>query len=240
MFWCKNEKIKNWLPEVQSHRGYWVEGLPQNSLLSIQQSFKMKYSMVEFDVRLTRDKVAILFHDYFYLNKKVSLYTFSEISQLEKINTLEEILKWVQEQNNPNYKLNIELKSNVVFDNQLEEIVIGLIQKYQLQKQVIISSFNPFSLMRVRFLNKDIFRALLLTYEKVEGNYWFLKKRIFNFLAFPHALNLWYQDWIDGKINHLPKDIPVVLWTLNDMQIYKSLSRKVHGVITDRITPSNN
>ena len=64
--------------------------------------------------------MAILFHDHFYLNKKVSHYTFAEISKLIKINTLEEVFKWVNEQNNPNYKLNIELKSNVIFDNHLD------------------------------------------------------------------------------------------------------------------------
>lgn len=237
MFWCKNKNIKGWLPKLQSHRGYWVEGLAQNSLNAIRKSFEMGYQMVEFDVRLTQDKVAILFHDEQYLNKKINLYLYSELRELVELTKLEDILRWLVEQNNLNFKLNIEIKSNVVFDNFLESIVVGLAQKYNVQRQVLISSFNPFSLMRVRFLDKEIFRALLLTFENTKGNYWFLKFRVFNFLAFPHVLNLRYQDWIDKKMSILLKDIPIVLWTLNDKKLNEQLGSEIHGIISDKITP---
>lgn len=51
------------LPEWQAHRGYWKEGAPQNTLESLKAARAAGAPMAEFDVRVTKDRVVVLFHD---------------------------------------------------------------------------------------------------------------------------------------------------------------------------------
>ena len=238
MIWKKDLKILNWLPRLQNHRGYWVEGITQNSLLAIKKSFELGYQMVEFDVRITKDNEVVLFHDHLYKNKKISEMTYNQLRSELDINTLDEALNWLV--NVPDFKYNIEIKNNQLFGNQLEINVYQFINKYNLQKRVMISSFNPLSLFKMRLLDSSIYRALLLTYEKEHRNNFIIKSKILNLLAHPHMLNLRFEDFVANpqRFSKLYKKIPIVLWTVNDLKIWNHHKDKIHGIISDSIKPN--
>ncbi len=237
MIWQTQPEIKNWLPRLQAHRGYWVKGLKQNTLASIQQAQALNYEMSEFDARITGDNVVILFHDARYKNKKIVEYTYAELKEQQNVSTFEELILWFKDVKN--FKLNIEVKNDGMFNFSMEKQICDLIKTHKLEDRVLISSFNPLSLAKVRSFNKKIRRALLLTYEKNYGNNFVIKSLALNYLAVPHMLNLRYQDFLKrkSKFTRLNKKIPVVLWTVNDLDFWKKNKDSIHGIISDEITP---
>lgn len=234
-FWASSATIKSWLPKLQSHRGYCEDGLPENTLLSIQKAIEISYEMVEFDVRLTADGVVILFHDDYFNAQRILDIPYKELKKKIKVNTLDEVLSWLNSLTNKNIKFNIELKTDNIFSPLLEKKVVALIHKYQLIQQVLISSFNPLALMRIRFFDSKIFRALLLTFETHSKNKWYLRNRVLNLFCRPHVLNLNQADWPRFQSRNWNKNIPIVLWTYNDQ--LQDLDQRIHGIISDKITP---
>lgn len=234
--WTLDPHIRTWLPKLQSHRGYWVKGLQQNSLQSIQAAKSSGYEMVEFDVRVTRDGQIILFHDDRFKKRKIQNTTLKNLREQTQITTLEELLQWFAGVSE--FKLNIEIKSKALLQSDLELKICGLLKKYGVENRVLISSFNPLSLYRVKKLNPSIYRALLLTFKKEEGNNWFVMSMLANLLCQPHVLHLRYNDFSDNFLQ-LTKIVPVVLWTVNEIEIYKVNKDVIHGVISDEITPED-
>lgn len=235
MIWSEDKKIWSWLPKLQAHRGYWVKGLQENSLESVQQAYEHKYEIAEFDVRMTSDGVVILFHDDRYQDLIVAKTTFYALNEVIPITPLEELFKWFVQV--PEFKLNIEIKSREIVNALLEKKVCELIRKYKLEERVMVSSFNPLTLYRVRRYCPKVYRALLLTFERNHGNNFIIKSKVLNYMCRPHMLNLRAEDYSKRFIK-LGKKIPVVLWTVNDLNLYKKFAVNIHGVISDRITPA--
>src|SRR5699024_10214808 len=75
-----------------------------------------------------------------------------------KIPTLEDIFK--KATHYPTL-LNIELKNVLIHYDGLEKKVIQLIKKYQLQRQVILSSFNPKSIKLISSIDRQITSGFL-------------------------------------------------------------------------------
>ncbi|MBY0553540.1 glycerophosphodiester phosphodiesterase [bacterium] len=235
MIWTEDKNIWNWLPKLQAHRGYWVKGLQQNSLQSVQQAFEQKYQISEFDVRMTSDGVVVMFHDDSFQDLVLSKTTFYALNEAIPVTPLEELFKWLVKV--PDFKLNIEIKSRKIVNSLLEKKVCELIRKYKIEERVMISSFNPFTLYKVRRYCPKVYRALLLTFEKNYGNNFVIKSRVLNYMCRPHMLNLRAEDF-SRRFVKLAKKIPVVLWTVNDVNVYKKSAANIHGIISDQITPA--
>lgn len=236
MIWTEDPEIRDWLPRLQSHRGYWVDGIVPNTLTSIQAAYELGYEMVEFDVRLTADKVCILFHDNNLKEMKIKTSTLQSLRNNLTISTLEEVFEWFSSVKK--FKLNIEIKSREIIDGALETEVVRLIRKFNLEKRVMVSSFNPFTLYKIRTLCPTVYRAILLTLSEEHGNNFFIRSLLLNFLCRPHMLNLRFSDYAE-KYQLLAQKVPVVLWTVNDLAFYRAVETKVHGIISDEITPDN-
>lgn len=227
-------------PKLQCHRGYWVDGLVQNSLASLKRAYDLNYKMSEFDIRITKDSEVILFHDDFIGKIKVSDMTLAEVNQHHKADLFEDVLAWFSQLKKDSYYLNIEIKSKFVRNRRLEKNVLDLILKYKVQDRVLISSFNPMSLYFFKKSYPSILRALLLTYNNEHGNNFIVKSQVLNVLAQPHFLHLDEKYWSHKRYKALLKlGIPVVLWTCNDPdKVKKYLSQGVYGVISDVLKPT--
>lgn len=228
-------------PRIQCHRGYWVEGLLQNSLASIQKAYELGYEMSEFDVRMTKDEHVILFHDDMIGDKKISEMMLSEVKDYHKVDHLDSVLSWFATQISGRYFLNIEIKSKFKCNRILERKVLDVILKYNLKSRVLISSFNPLTLFYFRKNCPEIIRSLLLTYDREVGNTWLIRSQILNILAYPHFLHLHEKYWsLPSFKGFLRLKIPVILWTCNDsLAVKKYFSEGVYGVISDTIAPSD-
>lgn len=245
MFYEIKPKASQFIPRLQSHRGWHQEGLFENTLESIQKAYQMGYQMVEFDVRLLADGTVMVFHDKSIAGVLLRQLTYLEFEKhflklSKQLTTLKDLLDWFAHKTDQNFKLNIEIKSNKLKPS-LEPTVLNLIRHFSIEKRILISSFNPFTLSYFRKNAPEIFRSLLLTQEKHSSNNYFIRHKYFNFLARPNALHLREVDWNlyrDRYQTLVEKNIPVVLWTVNDLEKAKIYLREgITGVISDTIRP---
>jgi len=234
--WGPLDEVSFRLPSLQAHRGYWVEGQGQNTVGALQAAVDHKFRMAEVDLRLTRDRVPVLFHDPIVFDvdqaRKIRDLTVAEIKGLLPVSTLEEAL----EKTPQNFYLNLEIKNESKTDFSLEEFLIQSLKGSVHQSRILFSSFNPFSLGWMARLVPDVPRALLVSQERAEWNSLFLRELTFLRLARPHFLNVRWED-----LDHY-RDIPherLVVWTLNSASHAKSLVEraKVISVISDSIRP---
>ncbi|MBG9980378.1 glycerophosphodiester phosphodiesterase family protein [Facklamia lactis] len=161
---------------ISAHRGFSAK-FPENTLIAFQKAIEVGADSIEIDVHLTKDNIPVICHDE-RINRTsdgegyIKDFTVEELKQFNfcisfsdylewaekddqyiRIMTLEELLIWSL---NHNFILNIELKNNVLAYKGLEETVVKLINQYQLHKRVLISSFNHYSLQKVKQLDKNI------------------------------------------------------------------------------------
>jgi glycerophosphoryl diester phosphodiesterase len=240
-FFKRNESFR--FPKLQSHRGFCVAGARENTLDSVKSAYEKKYAMVEFDVQMSSDLHVVLFHDSYYkkriAKKSIAKSPLKQIVADNNVNTLHEVFTWYRKNKIKSFVLNIEIKSKSILHFKLEEQVLILIRRFKMEKNIIISSFNPFTLAYFNKKEPLIFRSMLLTMERKLQNNFFVKKGVFNFAAEPNALHLRYQDWDEKKWVHLTKSgIPIVLWTCNDVnKIRTFFDQGISSVITDLVLP---
>lgn len=152
-----------------AHRGASGD-YPENTLLAFKEGIEAGANGLELDVHKTKDGKLAVIHDEdvertFKARGLIKDLTLDELRTLTcrkslfkeskecGIPTLEEVLELVKK--HP-ITLNIELKTDVIPYHGIEEDVIRLIKTYQLQDQVLISSFNPQSIKRCKEIAPQI------------------------------------------------------------------------------------
>ncbi len=223
----------------QAHRGFWIEGIMENTLESLIAAKKRGSEMVEFDVRLTSDYVPVLYHDADLgrLHKapvNMNELTFQQAKVFaQNLTSLEEVLLSKEV---PNY-LNIELKSNSTVDPALEIKISQLIKKYKTEERVIFSSFNPFCLIRAKEIIPEVARALLVSEEADPKNYWFLKQMTLLPLCGAHFLHWDQKMTTEERVRKfIDLGFKIAVYTVNDQVRAKELfAWGVHSIISDRL-----
>lgn len=150
-----------------AHRGY-PKRLPENTLSSFQAALDGSFTHLELDVHLSKDDIPVVMHDE-KLNRmcneagSIQDFTLKELKRFrikknESIPTLEESLRLVKDQ----ITVMIELKQKGNLYPNLEKKVLEVIESLGMVNQVVISSFDHYSLVRMHKLNKDIQISLLV------------------------------------------------------------------------------
>ncbi|ABK61016.1 glycerophosphodiester phosphodiesterase [Clostridium novyi] len=146
-----------------AHRGF-SSKYPENTLLAFEKAIELGVDGIELDVHLSKDNEMVIIHDENVSRTTngegyIKDLTYEEISKLDasyiytgqygfnKIPTLREYFELVKDKD---VITNIELKTNIFEYPGIEQKVWELIQEYHLESKVIISSFNHFSVMRMR------------------------------------------------------------------------------------------
>lgn len=147
---------------VTGHRG--AAGLePENTLRSIRKAIELGVDRVEIDVHLTKDGEIVVIHDekvdrttdgHGYVRE----LTFKDLRKLdagkgERIPTLREVLNLTMGR----AILQVELKGEGT-----AEPVVRLIEKMGAENWVVVTSFHPEMLKRVRELDPTISTGLLM------------------------------------------------------------------------------
>ena len=168
----------------------------------------------------------------------VNNYKLEELSQLDagswfdarfgglNIPTLEQVLLRYQP---GNHLFNIELKTETSRNQQLEKAVIRVIEKYNLEQRVIISSFDYDSLVNCQRINPAI-RTGMLYFMEVEEP-WQLALSLNCYSV--HPLFSYLESAV--TINNFKKhNLALYPWTVNSPDIMSSLiNGGVQGIITD-------
>lgn len=166
-------KMQDNLMEVKMNTRIWAHRgasgyAPENTMEAFQMAIEMGADGIELDVQFTKDRQLVVVHDETIDrvsngHGRVADYTLEELKHFTfnkthpeyrdcRIPTLEEILTLMKP---TGMTVNIELKTGVNFYDGIEDSVLRLVDRMQMQEQVIYSSFNHYSIMKVKELCSD-------------------------------------------------------------------------------------
>lgn len=142
---------------VLGHRG--CAGLePENTIIAFKKAIDIGVDLIEFDVRMTKDKKLVVIHDANVDRTTdgkgfVKDFTFNEIKKLnigknEKIPSLEEALIFLKDKKP---KIVIEIK-----EVETTEDVLKILKEMKIEEKVMIVSFYPEVLRKVKEINSKI------------------------------------------------------------------------------------
>lgn len=146
-------------PLILGHRGASAYA-PQNTIPAFELAIAQGADGVEFDVHLSSDGHAVVIHDFTVDHTTdgtgdVDAMTLDQLKALDagtkfdakfagtRVPTLDEVFQVVKDMR----AINVEIKAPT--DN-IEHVVYGAIKRHNLADRVIVSSFNPLILHRMR------------------------------------------------------------------------------------------
>lgn len=139
---------------IIGHRGS-AGTKPQNTIASLREAIRAGVDVIEFDIRLTKDKVPVLHHDFhtYHTQKRIDLISLNTLSELKKrtagteypIVTLEQALKECFGK----VIVNIEVKG-IAGAGRTLDVLYPFIKKKSDWDQFFISSMKPLVLLRIR------------------------------------------------------------------------------------------
>ncbi|PLT27873.1 glycerophosphodiester phosphodiesterase [Peribacillus deserti] len=157
------------MTQIFAHRGS-AGTYPENTMISFHEALRTGAEGIELDVQLSKDGQVVIIHDETVdrtTNGKgyVKDLNMDEIKTLNAshkfankygktgIPTLEEFLLWFKD---TPLLCNIELKNGFQPSMGLEEKVVHMIRKYNLQERIVLSSFNHYSIVHCFRLAPEI------------------------------------------------------------------------------------
>lgn len=220
-------------PQIFAHRGARVVA-PENTLPAFQKALDMHVAGIELDVHCSKDGQLVVIHD-FTVNKTtngtghVSTFTAAELARLDAgsylsaafagvgVPTLDQVFDLVGNR----CRVNVEIKSEDPEGGNQVEPLVQMIQKRNLYDQVIVSSFNPITLIKMRYTDPKIQLGFL--YEEDLPPH--LRQAWFTPIIQPEALHP-YHKIIDEKLMAWAKGkgCAVNTWTVNDVAEAKRLA----------------
>lgn len=161
-------------PKIIAHRGI-PHLAPENTMASFRAAVESGADGLETDIQMTKDGELVIIHDE-TLDRTtdgkglVTMHTLEQLKDLdagswfnpsfgnEKIPTLREFLEFVSGRE---LLINIEIKSGVVLYPGIEKKLIDMLHEFELGKNVIISSFNHYSLVTCKEIDSSIKTGIL-------------------------------------------------------------------------------
>ncbi len=229
--------------KIYGHRGA-KKYAPENTLPAFKKALQLSADGFELDTMLSKDRLPVVIHDRSLSRTSsgtgmVDRKTVEELKKLDagiwfsdafrgtRIPLLEEVLA---EFGNKTL-INIELKNIHAPFDALPIKVGELIKEYGLVQQILISSFIPFNLYRIRKVIPGV-RVALLAAPDLLGKmfnsqlfYGFSPEFIHPHFSVCNKKFVIKQHAMGRKVN---------AWTVNDINVYKKMVKNgVDGIITD-------
>ncbi len=213
-------------PLIYAHRGARCVA-PENTLPAFAAALAMGVDGIELDAHLTSDGEIVVIHD-FTVEKTtnghgaVRAMTLHEVRQLDAgshfdprfsgtpVPTLDEVFDLVGDR----CAVNVEIKSFDLYAAQdPTDAVVALIHRRRLAGQVIISSFNPLALLKVRHLDPALSIGLLHGGEMPRWQHDFWTSALQ-----PQAQHPWHP-LIDAAYMAWAQSVGALVntWTVNDV-----------------------
>lgn len=225
------------------HRGAAAEA-PANTLPAFRRAMEAGAHGVELDVHLSRDGQVVVIHDETVdsvtgISGRVGEMTLAEIQQLDAgsyfgaefagahIPTLDEALDAVGREG----IVNIELKGTSVASDGLEREVVRVVHARGMSERVILSSFNPLRLWRLRLLDPRLPRGML----HGPGTPVFVRELWFLPMVQPDALHPHYSMVNAAYMKRAHQwGVRVNVWTVDDpAQASRLVNLGVDAIITN-------
>ena len=217
--------------KIISHRGRTSKNSEDNTLQAINDAINLSIDMVEVDIRKTKDSQIICFHDPTLNGVLLKDMDYSEIIEINpNIPTLEQVL-WTSKDR---IEMDFEFK-----ESGYEKEIISIILDYFEYNDFIVTSFNIDVVRKVKEIDHKIKVGMLLGSEVsptqlLEVIYESLF--LYNFkTSGADFISPYYKIYEAGWINRfVRKKIPVLVWTVNDQDLLKTLIHQdIYSVVTD-------
>ena len=228
-------------PLIWAHRG--ASGYaPENTLESFQKAIDLGADGIELDVQLTKDDQIVVIHDE-------TLGRTCEGTGWVKDDTLEELrrfnynkafpqvahtdiptLREVYELMKPSgLTINVELKTGIVFYEELERKVIELTKEMDMEDKVLYSSFNHYTCVKLHELKPDAYVGFLYADGPIDMAE-YAKKHGADALH-PALYNLQFPNYMKDAAE---RGLDVNAWTVNE-EIYMQMCCQygVNAIITN-------
>lgn len=224
-----------------AHRGF-SGAYPENTMLAFRKALDAGCEGIEFDVQLTKDGEVVIIHDETIdrtcsSTGRVRDMTYQELCQLDfhgrfpgvfpfqRIPTLREYFELVKDRD---ILSNIELKTGVYEYPGIEQKVYALIREYQMEKKVVISSFNHHSVLRMKALDPSLVCGFL-------SETWILEVGAY---VASHGAEAYHPDFhmlTDPETADLKAHgIQINTWTVNEPEDIQHMIRlRVDGIISN-------
>jgi glycerophosphoryl diester phosphodiesterase len=251
-------------PLVFAHRGF-GDHAPDNSLYAVERALEAGMDGVDVDGQLTRDGELVIFHDL-SVNRltsgtgRVRDKTLTEMLALDlgpkydsaihgaHVRPFEDFVRAVKGRG----VLMVELKVPGLAPTGIERRAVEAIQRHDAHAEVVLSSFNPLVLRRVKRLDPEVRTALIL----MDTNWnpellaeirpedrvdlpWPLRqefiRRGIRKLVRPDLLSINHE--VDEAVidRLIAKGWPVFIWTPDDeADLGRALAKRPYGVISDQ------
>jgi glycerophosphoryl diester phosphodiesterase len=220
------------MPKIIAHRGTSALA-PENTMAAFALALEQGADGIELDAMLCRDGQVVVIHDD-TLDRTtngagpVPEHTVEELKALdagdgEGIPTLAEVF----ERFGGRLLINVELKNYSSIFDRLPLAVAALVRQFDLAESVLVSSFNPFNLPRIRRQLPEMRRGLLTQPGKAKDWVW----RLFRFDALhPHADDV--DKVLVSALHARGRDVNV--WTVDDPdEIIRLADLGVDAIITN-------
>jgi glycerophosphoryl diester phosphodiesterase len=251
-------------PLVFAHRGFGVHG-PDNSLYAVERAMAAGMDGVDVDGQLTADSELVIFHDLSVDrltagSGKVRSQTLARMLALDLgpkydpavhgayVRTFEDFVRTVKGRG----ILMVELKVPGGAATGIERRAVDIIRRHDAFADVVLSSFNPVVLYRVKRLDPRVRTALifmdtnwnpeLLAEIRPEDRVdlpWFLRqewiRRALRKLVRPDLLSI--NQEVDEAVTDrlIGKGWPVFVWTPDeDTDLRRAFAKRPYGVISNR------
>jgi glycerophosphoryl diester phosphodiesterase len=251
-------------PLVFAHRGFGDLG-PDNSLYSVERALEAGADGVDVDGQLTKDGEIVIFHDLSVDRLtsgtgRVRDKTLAEMLALDLgpkydpalhgayVHTFEDFLRTVKGRG----ILMVELKVPGPAATGIEQRAVDVIRKLDAHRDVVLSSFNPLVLYRVKRLDPAVRTALIfmdtnwnpelmaeIKPEDLVNLPWPLRqelvRRAIRKIVRPDLLSINHE--VDEAVTSrlIAKGWPAFIWTVDEEpEIRAALAKRPYGVISDQ------
>ncbi len=231
-------------PLIFAHRGARTQA-PENTLAAFRLAFEQGADGIELDVRLSADGEIVVFHDETLqritaVDGRVNQRTLAELKSLdagahfspefrgERIPTLREVLTSFDRR----LFYDIELTDYLDPFGPLAERVVHLIREFRLEEQVVITSFNPAALRKVRRIAPELACGLIA----LSGAKGALQRSLIGRLLSRQMIVPNHSD-VDQLfiLREHRRRRKVITWTVNSAEEIRRLADwEVDGIISDQ------
>lgn len=231
-------------PLIIAHRGA-SENAPENTIAAFKLAFDHRADAIELDTMLSQDGEVVVFHDdtanrttngqgfirdltLAKLKRLDAGSSFSPDYANEPIPTLAEVLDAFGHL----LYINIELKNYSSPLDRISEKVGEIVKEYSLQDRVLISSFNPINLLKIRRILPNV-PVALITRPGYFGD--ILNTRLFQFIS-PQIIHPFFSDVGEKFIHKQHKSgRRIHVWTVNTSKdLRRLISYDIDGIITGK------
>lgn len=230
-------------PVIFAHRGASAYA-PENTLAAFRLAAEQGVEAIELDAKLTADGEVVVIHDM-TVDRTTNGHGEVRRLRLEEIRRLDvgsffseayrgekvPLLREVFEELGQRLFINVELTNYNAPLDPLPVKVAQLVREYHLEERVLLSSFNPWNLLRIRRRLPECPVALLA----LEGRSgWLARSDLMHWVS-PRIIHPYLADVTPEWIRHEhQRGRRIHVWTVNRAEDLEALFRwGVDGVFTD-------